>query len=86
METNTNADRIAAALDRLAPVQLANFVALREATDYPAGTCAAWMDSAERVCAKATTAADTYLCKRHTGVARARATQAVERQLARAAR
>ena len=38
--------------------------------DYPAGECWAWMDQAERRCAKP--ADDSHLCARHTKVAQAK--------------
>lgn len=38
--------------------------------DYPAGQCWAWMDSADRRCAKP--ADDSHLCARHTKVAQAK--------------
>lgn len=43
-------------------------LSLRE--DYPEGECWAWMDSAERRCAKP--ADDSHLCARHTKVAQAK--------------
>ena len=46
---------------------LFRFVALRE--DYPAGTCWAWMDSAERVCGKPEGDKAAHLCNRHAAVA-----------------
>lgn len=46
---------------------LFRFVALRE--DYPAGTCWAWMDSAERVCGKPDGDKAAHLCNRHAVVA-----------------
>ncbi|WP_028472952.1 hypothetical protein [Nocardioides alkalitolerans] len=61
---------------------LASHVALRHPDDYPAGTCVAWMDAADRVCGKPA----TYLCARHEKAARARVEKAVERENARRAK
>ena len=49
--------------------QLAAYVVLR--LDRPSDVCAAWMDSADRVCGKA--AISPWLCKRHKVVAEKRA-------------
>ena len=45
---------------------LAGLLALRAVEDYPAGTCVAWMDAADKVCGRA---ASPYLCGRHEKVA-----------------
>lgn len=63
--------------------QLAAFVTLRDPDDYPAGTCVAWMDSANRVCGKH---ADGYLCRKHRTVAELRVEKERERLRAKKAR
>lgn len=45
---------------------------------YPAGTCWAWMDSAERVCGR-TEGAEPHLCPRHVEVARRKLAREVEK-------
>lgn len=46
---------------------LASLLALRHLDDYPEGKCPAWMDSADRECAKPSKVG--WLCTRHHGVA-----------------
>lgn len=58
-------------------------LALRD--DYPAGTCWAWMDAAERVCGAAEAPATPHLCGKHATVARRRAIARAEREAARRA-
>lgn len=79
---NTTADRIAAAVAAATPAQLANYMALRPLEFYPAATCVAWMDSADRVCGKPATANDTHLCARHSTAARKRLAAAIEHRMA----
>lgn len=55
--------------------QLAAFVAVGSIHDD--GTCQAWMDSADRRCAKPT---DDYLCPAHVKVARRRGEKAVAKE------
>lgn len=63
------------------PIALAAEVALRHPTDYPDDKCAAWMESAERVCGKPATV--PWLCKRHEKVAAARREKRLAREAAR---
>ena len=46
--------------------------ALALSDHYPAGTCWAWMDSADRVCRATEDPATPHLCARHAAVARRR--------------
>ena len=62
---------------------LHRFVAVSD--HYPAGTCWAWMDTAERVCGKPEGDQATHLCNRHAAVALRKAHAEVARERARAA-
>ena len=63
---------------------LHRFVAVSD--HYPAGTCWAWMDTAERVCGKPEGNQAAHLCNRHADVALRKAHAEVARERARAER
>lgn len=64
-------------------MRLYEILALR--SDYPVGTCWAWMDSAERRCSKPAGAHEN-LCDRHAKVAQGRLDKARAKRVAKVAR
>lgn len=63
------------------PETLASFVVLGRVDNRPTDVCAAWIDSADRICGKP--APEPWLCRRHVTVAIKRAEAYAAREVAR---